>query len=293
MTNLPIVVFEIGLNGNGQVQLVKDTIDIVIGYIGHYPKELLYFKFQKREPDVSTPKHMWNTSRISPKSGNEMSYLDYRKEMEFSTRDYMEIASHVRRYLAHNHWFVSVWDIDSIYWVQHHFPNMPYVKVPSAHMTNNRLVEAVCGITDNVMISTGGATEAQIKTMTGIVPDSKKLTLLSCTSTYPTPDGEVNLYKMIAIKNLIVNSFHKEYHVGFSSHSSGILPILMAGVLGAEVIEFHVTSDRTLPGSDHAASIEGGRIGLIMRELARIPNILGNGKIGPSDSELAKLDTLR
>lgn len=294
---LPIVVFEIGLNGNGRLDLIKRTVDAVCDQLGYYPLEKIFFKFQKREPEVSTPRSMWNVRRISPKTNNEMSYLEYRKEMEFSTEEYYEINQHIANRVGRwNAWFVSVWDVDSAYWVREYWPEMPFVKLPSAHLKNEALLDTVSKFENPVVLSTGGATVADIRVAVSYFnrPFLKDLWLLACTTTYPTPDEEVNITKMDTLRDMYISM--AQYYaprVGFSSHSSGILPVLMAGVMGADMIEFHVTTDRTLPGSDHAASLEGGRIGLIMRELLRIPIIRGNGIIEPSSSELEKLETLR
>lgn len=294
MNKLPVMVMEIGLNGNGHVELVKKTIDACMAQVGSYPKDLIYFKFQKREPDVSTPKHMWNTRRVSPKSGEEMSYYEYRKEMEFSTGDYHEIMAHASRYLGRNHVFVSVWDMESVDWVYEHFPQMRYVKLPSVHLGHEKLISYTAQKFRDIILSTGGSYQLQVERALDLVKYPTKLTVLACTSTYPCPDEEVNLTKMQTLKRMILNyGGWDRSEVGFSSHSSGILPALMAAALGAQMIEFHVTYDRTLPGSDHAASVEGGRIGLIFREVGRMPTILGNGKIEPSSSELEKLRTLR
>lgn len=274
MFELPKIVFEIGINHNGSTSLANDIINMCleVSQQEHYPEDLIFFKFQKRNPEVSTPEKMKNVVRVSPVSGNTMTYLEYKKEIEFGQNEYREF-SYVNSVCGGL--FVSVWDLDSVEFVEEYLPNSPYIKIPSAHMKNYDLINAAANTRIPLIISTGMSTRDDIdflvRFMFEEVKYQRKYTLLSCTATYPCPDEEVNFYKLSKIAES-AKTFNL-FNYGFSSHSVSPFPAVYSNFYDVDMIEVHVTMDRALPGSDQSASLERNAVRILLRETLRIQRI--------------------
>ncbi len=285
---LPIVVMELGINPGGQFPIAKAIIDEInaIQQRIDYPKDRIFFKFQKRNPREAVPKHMWDKPRASPITGKETTYIEYKEEIEFGLEDYIKINVLTKR------WFVSVWDLSSIDFITSNFPNTPFIKIPSPHLVRDGLIESCVGTDIPLILSTGMSTAQEIDHAVSLVPRGYPLTILACTSIYPTWDNRCHLNKI----NLLRTKFsYRKNHInfGYSGHSPSHYPSIYAGLLGAEMIEIHVTLNRSLPGADNHASIEMRGIELILRELKRMPELLGPEKITVFPEELEKKDSLR
>lgn len=289
--SVPILVLEIGLNANGDegraIEMIRKGTALAkrVGF----PLDALYFKFQKRDPEVSTPKHMWDKPRVSPVSGKAMTYIEYKHEIEFWKEEYSLIDCACTRLGVG--WFVSAWDVPSADFIFDGFPQNDFIKIPSPKITDYDLALRISDRARDsgmkTVISTGMSTAEEIDKIINNFPTIRNGYVLSCTSTYPCPDEEVNLRKM---ESLIKKYGHP---VGFSSHSVSPFPAIYSALLGAQMVEVHYTLDRALPGSDHAASLELPAIELIMRELIRIPKLMGSGEIKMYPSEMVKRESLR
>jgi N-acetylneuraminate synthase len=288
MNNLPIVVCELGINPGGQFPIAEAIIN-EIGAIQQridYPENSIFFKFQKRNPREAVPEHMWNKLRISPISGKETTYIEYKEEIEFDLGDYTKINN-----LTHR-WFVSVWDLSSVNFIVSNFPNVPFIKIPSPHLVNDNLIESCVSTDIPLIISTGMSTEFEIDHAISLIPRGYPLTILACVSVYPAWDEFCHLNKI----NLLRTKYayrRESTNFGYSGHSPSHYPSIYAGLLGAEMIEVHCTLNRSLPGSDNAASIEMRGIELILRELKRMPGLLGPDQITVFPEEMKKRDSLR
>lgn len=287
MSELPAIVAEIGINHNGSVDIAMDIIneiDFIARRVG-YPLDLIYYKFQKRVPEESVPEHMWYQQRVSPVSGRNVHYIDYKREIEFGLDEYGQI-----NYLIPGRWFVSVWDIPSFDFINNYFPSSPYIKVPSPHITNLPLIRECLTSNIPIIISTGMSTQAEISSAMREIPLQRSGThLLACTSSYPCWDEDVHLNKIEILRNL----WGDQAYVGYSNHSPSTYPPIYAGLLGAKMIEMHVTLNRAMPGSDHSASLEMRGVELVLRELLRHEKLLGPQKLVIFDSELEKKRALR
>ena len=299
MNDVAELVVEIGINHQGSVDIAKEMIDEVVRAADNtdFPKDKLFFKVQKRNPEVSVPMHMWDKPRKDLLTGEDILYIEYKRRMEFSENQFYELVWHCRNTGGV---FVSVWDVDSVNFVRMHMGKSPYIKIPSPHLTNSALIEAAIATGIPLIMSTGMSTEEEINNAIGIVPPhyGKDLVVLSCTSSYPCLDSEINLNKMFEIgmlgwPNWNVDRHAYDFRVGFSSHGTSPYPVLYSLALGADMVEVHFTLDRAMPGSDHAASLEIPAIELIMREAQRIPVLLGDGEFHVYDSELPKRKSLR
>ena len=292
---LPILVAEIGINSGGSVDVAKKTISMVYEAVRpHYPLDRVYIKFQKRNPDKSVPHHMWDTPRKSLLTGQMTNYITYKWELEHNLVEYLEIDDYIKSYYTYGkpNWFVSVWDLDSVKWVQENFIDMPYLKIPSAHLTNHELVLAASKVAaTRLIVSTGMSTREEVINLLGHLEYAP--TLLHCNSSYPCADNETDLNAVQDLYRILWDAFGTSGSIGFSSHSPSPYPAIYSNFFNVSMIEFHVTLDRATEGSDHAASLEKGAIELLARETARIPVVRGKEQLKVYDSELSKRKSLR
>lgn len=291
---LPKIILEVGINHNGHVDLASEIADMCLDTADStgYPRESIYIKFQKRNPEVSTPVHMWQMQRISPVTGEMGTYIEYKRQIEFGEHEYAELDWITD---ACGGIFVSVWDVDSVNFVSENFPHWPYIKIPSAHLTNHDLLRAAINTDIPLILSTGMSTWDEIGDAYGVYNDfnrvGSQLTILSCTASYPCKDDEINFYKLDRMMKYFP-TMSNDNMVGFSSHAPSPFPAIYSNFYGVDMIEVHVTTDRSLPGSDQSASLEKPAIELLMRETLKIPKLYGDG-VFIYDSELGKRKSLR
>lgn len=157
------------------------------------------------------------------------------------------------------------------------------LKLPSGELTHRALVEHACATGLPVLLSTGMATLAEVQETLSwaraVRGTLAGLTVLHCTSAYPAPDSALNLRAIATMREAL------DLPVGYSDHSTGIEAALAAVSLGATVIEKHLTLDRTLPGPDHAASLEPAEFAAMVQGIRRITPMLGDGLKVPRPEE--------
>ena len=166
---------------------------------------------------------------------------------------------------------MSCWDIES-FQVMKKF-NFRYHKVASAMLTNLKLLEAISKSKTHTLISTGMSNYKDIDDAVKIFRKNKcKFTLLHCVSTYPANEKDLNLN--------CIRSLRKKYNcpIGYSGHESSVSPSIVAYLLGACVIEKHITLDRSMWGTDQSASLSSEGMKTLSDVLNKIPKMLGNGK---------------
>lgn len=296
---LPILVAEVGINHQGSVETAIETIDMVYAATSPYPRSKVFIKFQKRNPELAVPEHMRHTPRKSLKTGEWTDYITYKHEVEFDLYDYIEIDDYIRSYYTYGkpNWFVSVWDLDSVKWVKENFPDMPYVKIPSAHLTNHKLIDAATYLDIPMILSTGMSFNYEIRDALEIVKKNhsplNRLTVMHCNSSYPCADDEIDLNATQELYRILWDVFSLDGDIGFSSHSPSPYPAIYSNFFNVSMIEFHVTLDRAMEGSDHSASLERGAIKLLARETARIPVVRGSNELRMYASEESKRKSLR
>ncbi|WP_022901566.1 N-acetylneuraminate synthase family protein [Humibacter albus] len=269
------VIGEIGLNHNGDLDIAKRLIDVAAD------SGAQAVKFQKRTPAISTPEHMKNTPRQTP--WGEMTYLEYRYRVEFDHDEYAELGDYAdERGLD---WFASPWDVPSVEFLEE--LDVCAYKVASASVTDSELLEAIRATGKPVILSTGMSTMEQIDRAVAALQGSP-LVILHATSTYPLPAAEANL-RMI---NTLRDRF-EPVPIGYSGHEPGLQISLAAVTLGAVAVERHITLDRTMWGSDQAASLEPQGLGHLVRDIRVIEEALGDGVKRVFPGELAPLSKLR
>lgn len=269
------LIAEIGLNHNGDVELAKRLVDVAAD------AGVQAVKFQKRTPEISTPTHMRDVPRETP--WGTMSYLEYRYRVEFDREQYVEIGDHAT--LRGLDWFASPWDVPSVEFLE----DLGVVahKVASASLTDHELLRALAATGKPVILSTGMSTMPQIEAAVDLL-GTERLVLLHATSTYPMPAEEANLRAMATLRARFPG-----VPVGYSGHEPGLQISLAAAALGAVAIERHITLDRTMWGSDHAASLEPQGLQHLVRDVRLIEQALGDGVKRVMPGEAAPMAKLR
>jgi N-acetylneuraminate synthase len=269
------VIAEIGLNHNGDVELAKQLIDVAADAGADA------VKFQKRTPEISTPVHMRDTLRETP--WGTMTYLEYRYRVEFTREQYIEVSDHAL--LRGLDWFASPWDLPSVHFLED--LNVVAHKIASASVTDIPLLEAVRATGKPVILSTGMSTSEQIDAAIEVL-GTDRLVLLHATSTYPMEPEEANLRVIPALRDR-----YPGVPVGYSGHERGLQISVAAVALGAVAVERHITLDRTMWGSDHAASLEPTGLAHLIRDIRIVEQALGDGVKRVFPGEQAPMAKLR
>jgi len=268
------IVAELGINHNGDVDLARRLIDAAV------EARCDAVKFQKRTPELCVPATQRNQTRETP--WGMMSYLDYRRRIEFGVDEYGTLIAHCRT--CSIDWFASCWDetaIDFIEW----FEPIGY-KIPSAALTDVALLARFRQTGRPLILSTGMSTMAQIEAAVRLL-GTENLLITHATSAYPCPLQELNL-KMI-------ETIHARFDcpVGYSGHEVGLPTTLAAVCLGASLIERHVTLDRAMWGTDQAASVEPHGLKRLVKYVRDVEAAMGDGIKTVYESEIPVMQKLR
>ena len=264
---------EIGINHNGSVNRAKSLIDMAAS-VGCDA-----VKFQKRTVDVVYTKEELAKERQSVFGETNG---DLKRGLEFGYEQYKEIDDYCRQ--KGIIWYASCWDEGSVDFIEQF--DTPCYKIASASLTDDDLLKYVRKTGKPVFLATGMSTMEQIEHAVEVLGQDN-LIIYHCTSTYPSELNELNLK--------VITTLREKYNcpIGFSGHEKGILPSIMSAMLGANAVERHITTDRTIWGSDQAASLERDGIYRVVRDIRQINTILGDGVKKVYDSELPIIKKLR
>ena len=270
------IIAEIGINHNGDLKIAKKLSDVAVS------AGCDAVKFQKRNIDkvysktflASKRDSIWGTTQRQQKLG-----------LEFSEKQYKEIDEYC--FLNNIVWFVSCWDTFSQKQMRKF--HTPYNKVASAMLTHHKLLKLIAEEGKHTFISTGMSTLKEISEAVKIFRKYKcPFELMHSNSTYPMETKEANIR--------VIDQLRKKFkcNVGYSGHEKGAyLVSVIAALLNASSIERHITIDRTLAGSDQAASLEPPALKRMVRDVRSIELILGDGKKRIWDSEIPIKNKLR
>mgnify|MGYP003121766492 CR=1 FL=1 len=266
------VIAEIGINHNGDINLAKELIDRAKS------SGCDAVKFQKRNIDevysteeLEKPRESpWGTTTRQQKEG-----------IEFNNGEYKDLQTYA--YVLGLDFIVSCWDLKSLELIEKNL-DVDYHKIASAMVTDKKFLEALNKTGKPVILSTGMCTEEEIDAALNILDNVEYV--LACTSTYPTKLEEINLRHIDTLKNKYPN-----LKIGFSNHYSGLAACVGATALGAECLEFHITKDRTMYGSDQIASIES--VSELLVNIRKMELMLGDGIKKVYDSEVPIANKLR
>jgi N-acetylneuraminate synthase len=269
------VIAEIGINHNGSLELAKKLID------GAVLSGADAVKFQKRTPEKCVPREQWQVERDTP--WGRMTYIDYRRRMEFGEAEFGAIDRHCReRGIL---WFASSWDDESVDFMERFDP--PCHKAASASLTDHDLLRKMRSTGRPLMLSTGMSTMQEIEKAVAAVGEGPLL-LAHATSTYPCPLGDLNLRMVHTLKRQFA-----ECPIGYSGHETGLAPTWAAVALGATFVERHITLDRAMWGSDQAASVEIGGLMRLISNIRDIERSFGDGVKRVYAGELPQIEKLR
>jgi N-acetylneuraminate synthase len=260
------IVAEIGINHNGSIGQAKKLIDLA-----HF-SGCDAVKFQKRTIDKVYTQEELKTPRESI-FGNTNE--DLKKGLEFSYKDYEIIDSYCKE--KNILWFASCWDEESVDFIDQFNP--PCYKIASASLTDLDLIEYTKAKGKPILLSTGMSTIEEIDTAVEVIKDTSYM-LYHCTSTYPCDNQEVNLSVIQALKD------RYDCPIGYSGHEKGIMPSIASVIMGACSVERHITTDRTIWGSDQAASLEPRGLMILVRDIRNVPIVIGNGIKEVFESEI-------
>src|SRR5579862_8845985 len=252
------VIAEIGINHNGDIDLAKRLISVAVA------AGCDAVKFQKRTVDVVySPEELAKPREnpFGPTNG------DLKYALEFDYYDYQEIDAYCRA--SKITWFASCWDEKSVDFIDRF--DVPCYKIASASLTDDNLLRHTRSTGKPIILSTGMSTIEQIDHAVEVLGKNDLILLHAC-STYPAYYEELNLR---AIPNM-----RERYSlpVGYSGHETGIASTIAAAVLGACCVERHITMDRSMEGSDHAASLEPNGISRIVRDIRLVEQSMGDGQ---------------
>jgi N-acetylneuraminate synthase len=268
------IVAEVGINHNGEIELAKKMIDAAV----HAGVDAV--KFQKRTPELCVPPDQRNHMRETP--WGYITYLEYRGKVEFGKDEYTQIDQHCKQ--KGIPWFASVWDEPSVDFIQAYDPIC--YKVPSASLTDHKLLQHLRTTGRPVILSTGMSTMEQIRAAVDVLGE-ENLLITHATSTYPCEPDELNLR--------VIQTLRQNFScpIGYSGHEVGLIPSVVAAAMGACLVERHITLDRALWGNDQAASVEPGGFERLVKYIRVTEQALGDGVKRVYESELPSQRRLR
>lgn len=251
------VIAEIGINHNGNIDIAKRLISVAVA------AGCDAVKFQKRSVDVVYSKDELDKARESPFGSTNG---DLKRALEFDEDDYREIDAFCKA--SNIAWFTSCWDEGSVDFIERF--STPCYKIASASLTDDALLRHTRATGKPIILSTGMSTLEQIDHALEVLGRDDLMLLHAC-STYPAYYEELNLRVIPLLQN------RYGVPVGYSGHETGIASTVAAAVLGACCVERHITLDRSMWGSDQAASLEPNGITRVVRDIRLVEQSLGDG----------------
>ena len=274
MPNRTLIIAEAGVNHNGDIKIAKQLIDVAADCGADY------VKFQTFSADRIVTKSADKAEYQKQSSDSSESQFEMLKRLELSVEMHLELIEHCKHKSIK---FLSTgFDIQSVDLLVGLGLNL--VKIPSGEITNLPLLRHIGSLDLPVILSSGMSTMKEIGDALLILEQTglprAQITVLHCTTEYPTPMDEVNLRAMNSIRNTLGVA------VGYSDHTLGIEVSVAAVALGASVIEKHFTIDRSLPGPDHKASSEPVELVAMVKAIRNIEVALGSDVKEPTMSEI-------
>lgn len=272
----PFLIAEIGINHNGSIDITKKLIDEA------KKSNFDAVKFQKRDIDLvyskeilETPREsVWGTTTREQKMG-----------LEFSENEYDQIDEYCKK--KQIKWFASPWDINSLKFLDKY--NLDYQKVASAMIVDKNLLAEIAKRKKHTFISTGMSKKEDIDNAVKIFrANDCSFELMHCISTYPMKVEDANLSTIDELKRTY------QCDVGYSGHENGAIVSLAALMFDISSLERHITLDRTMTGSDQAASLEPNGMDFLTSGIDKFLAAIGKPKLGEVlDEELPIAKKLR
>ncbi len=275
MTKSTLIIAEAGVNHNGDITMARQLID----QAAECGADLV--KFQTFNADRLVTRTAEKAEYQTQNTGKQESQHEMLRRLELSADQHHELISHCK--LRNIGFFSTAFDLESIDFLVS--LGQDFFKIPSGELTNLPYLRRIGKHGKSVILSTGMATLGEIESAIDALEKAgtarKNITVLHCTTEYPTPMAEVNLRAMQSIQS----AFGVE--VGYSDHTPGIEVSIAAVAMGASVIEKHFTLDHNLPGPDHRASLEPEELAALVSAIRNIEQALGDGikRLTPSEAK--------
>ena len=272
----PFLIAEIGINHNGSIDNTKKLIDEA------KKSNFDAVKFQKRDIDLVYSKEILDTPRESVWGTTTR---EQKMGLEFNEDEYNEIDEYCKK--KQIKWFASPWDINSLKFLDKY--NLEYQKVASAMIVDKNLLVEIAKRKKHTFVSTGMSKKEDIDNAVKIFRDNDcSFELMHCISTYPMKVKDANLSTIDELKKTY------QCDVGYSGHESGAVVSLAALMFDISSLERHITLDRTMSGSDQAASLEPNGMEFLTSGIDKFLAALGQPKLGEVlDEELPIAKKLR
>ncbi|MCR5656071.1 MAG: N-acetylneuraminate synthase [Butyrivibrio sp.] len=266
-----LIIAEAGVNHNGSPELAKKLVDKA----KECGADIVKFQTAKLSSLVSKSAPMAEYQKEN--TGKEESQKDMLSKLLLPFEDYKMLSLYCRevgiRFLS------TPFDTPSIRFLD---PLLDIWKIPSGEITNYPYLVEIAKTKKDIILSTGMCTMDEVEDAVKVLKDngSGNITILHCTTNYPTPMEDVNLQAMLSLKEKF------GCPVGYSDHTKGIEVPIAAVAMGATVIEKHFTLDRNMEGPDHKASLEPDELMAMVKAIRNIEKALGNGEKTPTEAEL-------
>ena len=260
--NKTFLIAEIGINHNGDIEIAKELIK--------NSKEANFdaVKFQKRDINLVYSKKILDVPRESPWGTTTR---EQKNGLEFGEKEFDEIDKFCKK--INIEWFSSAWDLNSLSFLDKY--KLKYNKIASAMIIDQNFLKEVAKRNRHTFISTGMSTRDDIDNAVRIFRENNcSFELMHCVSTYPMEIRDGNLSTINALKEIY------KCDVGYSGHENGVVVSLAAFMLGISSLERHVTLDRTMYGSDQAASLELGGMKFLTESINKIKESIGVPSVG-------------
>lgn len=274
MKNKVLIIAEAGVNHNGDLEIARELVEIAAKAGANY------IKFQTFKADRQVTLDAKKASYQEKIIKNGETQHEMLRRLELSLEMHQELILHCSKWGIG--FLSTAFDIESIDLLLG--LGQTFFKVPSGEITNKPYLRYLGSLRKPIILSTGMATMAEvgaaIKVLETEGADRKHLTLLHCTTEYPTPMDDVNLSAMVTMQNEFKVS------VGYSDHTMGIEIPIAAVALGASIIEKHFTLDRQMEGPDHKASLEPNELKNMVIAIRNIESAMGDGVKKPALGEI-------
>lgn len=275
-----LVIAEVGVNHNGDPALARRMVDVA----REAGADIVKFQAFNSEKEIS--RYAGKAAYQIENTGDDGGQLELCKALELSAQALLELKAYCAS--LRQPFLCTAFDFDSVDLLADTL-KVRSIKIGSAEVTNLPMLEYIGSKRMAAILSTGASTLAEV----GAAIDALRrggcpeLVVLHCVTSYPAPVGEANLRAMHTLRQAF------GLPVGFSDHTAGIECALAAAALGACAIEKHFTTDRSLPGPDHLASVEPDELKTMVAGVRRVNSALGNGIKAPAACELANRPLVR
>jgi len=276
------IIAEAGVNHNGSLDMALKMVDSALS-AGADAVKFQTFKAEKMIT-ATAPKAGYQKQTSDPLE----TQMEMVKKLELDEEAHKTLFSHCQT--RGIEFISSPFDPDSIDFLN--LLGMKIFKIPSGEITNLPYLKKLGGLNKHLLLSTGMANLGEIEAALDLLTDAgtprRQITVMHCTTGYPTPFEDVNLRAITTIRHAFPG-----ISVGYSDHTRGIETAVGAVAMGAGVIEKHFTLDKRLPGPDHQASLEPAELAAMVIGIRNMEISLGSGVKKPTPTDLANIPIVR